>query len=159
MSFSPFVVGCMLKKSLQMRGITDTQDPSWLRPCAHPVSAYRPISGYDIMRDHNFTGADYQWRLQSTSLQMKWVSTVYKHLSYKVTKSNLMSICSLNVLTSWSRSLFISSGFLSFSCPFAAKTKQESDLIWIVFKIALHRKGLKFSQFYAHKSTHREDIM
>ena len=69
-SFSPPVVGYLLKKGLQ-RGVTDTPGSPWLRPYTYPVSAYGLITGYDIMRGHNFTGADYPWRLQSKPLQMK----------------------------------------------------------------------------------------
>ena len=39
---------------------------------------------------------------------------------------NLISICSLNVPTSWSLSLFISSGFLSLRSSFSSRTKENN---------------------------------
>ena len=63
---------------------------------------------------------------QEVSLQM---SSKYVHNSYlfwsllQIVFTNLISICSLNVLTSWSRNLFIASGFLPFCC--SAKLAQR----------------------------------
>ena len=85
------------------------------------LTYHSPLAGTKYTRKH------YSFFLVLKSkTKLAYFPSCSGYFVYFSKEINLISICSLNVPTSWSLSLFISSGFLSLRSSFSSRTKENN---------------------------------